>query len=48
MQRVAKACVGRINLKEMSVVKAELVIYNTTEKKDRFKAGCHLDRAFRI
>lgn len=33
MQRVAKACADRISLKEISVVKAESVIYNTTEKR---------------
>ena len=39
MQRVAEACVDRISLKEISVVKAEPVIYNTTEKREKAQ-GC--------
>lgn len=48
MQRVAEACVDRISLKEISAVKAEPVIYNTTEKRQRLKAVHHLERAFRF
>lgn len=39
MQRVAEACVDRISLKEISVVKGEPVKYNTPEKREKVQ-GC--------
>lgn len=45
MQRGVKASADRIHLKEISVVKAEPVTYNTTEK---LKAIHHVDGVFRI
>lgn len=48
MQRGAKASADRIHLKEISVVKAEPVTYNTTEKKEKAQGIHHIDRVFRI
>lgn len=46
MQRVAEACVDRISLKEISVMKGEPVKYNTPEKGKRLKAVPHIERGF--
>lgn len=39
MKRVPKACADGISLKEITNVKAELVIYSSTEKRDK-APGC--------
>lgn len=39
MQRVAEGCMDGISLKEISVVKTELVIHNAKEKREKAQ-GC--------